>query len=172
MTNDLCGPVIRAVEEFLKRDSNLLDVTAHEQAISHRIAVYLEHFFQWRPGLNIDCEYYKHLDTSKTGDLDVSYFEAMRSKFGECECRSCTHPEFEKFPNKLLRPDILVHSRGNDNANLIVIEIKREGVCAFDLTKLEALTRPKAKGGRFGYALGLFLHFSGGNAAYEWFSAS
>jgi hypothetical protein len=158
--------------EFQKRDSNLLDATAHEQAISHRIAVYLEHFFLWRPGLNVDCEYNKHLDASKTGEFDVDYFKAMRSKFSECECWSCMHPAFEKFPEKLFRPDILVHSRGNDDANLIVIEVKRDVVCPFDLTKLKALTTPKASGGRFGYALGLFLHFPGGDAAYEWFRVS
>jgi hypothetical protein len=77
-------------------------------------------------------------------------------------------PLTEHFHEKLFRPDIVVHSRGNDNANLIVIEIKRSVVCPFDLAKLKALTTPKTDGGEFGYALGLFLHFPDGQPVYEW----
>ena len=169
MMDNLRYPIVRAVEEFLERDSHLLDVAAHEQAISHRIAVYLEHFFQWRPGLNVDCEYNKHLDASKAGSFEVDYFNKVRLEFNECKCWPCTHPSPADFHEKLFRPDILVHSRGDDDANLIVIEIKRDVVCPFDLTKLKALTTPKPNGGEFGYALGLFLHFHEGQPVYKWF---
>jgi hypothetical protein len=33
-------------------------------------------------------------------------------------------------------------------------------------------TTPKTDGGDYGYQLGLFLHFPGGDAAYEWFRIS
>ncbi|KJC36726.1 hypothetical protein UB31_35700 [Bradyrhizobium sp. LTSP849] len=45
--------VIRGCRKLLKRDLILLAIGAHEQAICHRLAVYLEPFSD----LNVDCEY-------------------------------------------------------------------------------------------------------------------
>jgi len=57
----------KAIQIFIEKDKKLLmQVNVHEVAISHRIAVYLEHLF---PNLDIDCEYNKHYDgSSKQSD--------------------------------------------------------------------------------------------------------
>ena len=58
---ELKSRVTDAVCLFLTEDRKLLEYEAHEQAISHRIAVYLEPSFK---GYHIDCEYNRHFDLS------------------------------------------------------------------------------------------------------------
>jgi len=67
----------------------------HEQALAHRLAVHLEHSGCFI-GYLVDCEYNKHGDNKKR--------------------------DSEK---KLFRPDIIIHIRGNDDFNLIMIETKK-----------------------------------------------
>ena len=57
--------VRKAVECFMRKDSKLLEDSVHEQAVSHRIAVYLEFLFRKNKEANVDCEYNKHLEQSK-----------------------------------------------------------------------------------------------------------
>ena len=161
--------IISAVGKFMERDSCLLKLGGHEQAITHRIAVYLEAGFQGCRKITVDCEYNKHLDTSKRGNFSYADFEVEKEKYGICGCEACSNSASElNLHEKLFRPDILVRSRGNDDANLIAVEIKTNIVCAFDVTKLRALTRLKVNGGEYGYRLGLFLCFPNLQPKYEW----
>lgn len=148
-------------------DSELLKSEAHEQAISHRLAVYLETLFTGTRELNVDCEYNKNLRASKRVDIGTIEKQALEA----CNCTACK--KILKDPNilndKLFRPDILVHSRGNHERNLIVVEIKHEKPCPFDQEKLEALTVPIEKGGEYGYTLGVFLWFPSGQPKCRWF---
>ncbi len=161
--------VIKAVESFLLENPGLLSLSAHEQAMSHRIAYYLEAFFQ-RPGdevLKIDCEYNKHLHGDKTFDLGAIDLRT----FKPCGCRACEAIAKGKWPDdeRCFRPDIVVHQRNTDKNNLLAIEIKKKKVCSFDIEKLKALTRAKENGGEYCYTLGAFLYFAGGKAQYMWF---
>ena len=67
-----------------KKDLELLTGSAHEQAISHRIGVYLEDIYASQK-LSIDCEYNKHLGRPKEIDLD----DIDPVVFGACTCTSC-----------------------------------------------------------------------------------
>jgi hypothetical protein len=51
-----------AIDELLAKDMDLLVSGAHEQAICHRLAVYLEP----RTPLNVDCEYNRNMMRAKT----------------------------------------------------------------------------------------------------------
>lgn len=159
--------VISAVNSFIKNDIVLLDLAAHEQAISHRIAVYLESIYA-PEGLNIDCEYNKNLVQSKTLDIHDLDLELCR----ECGCGSCVNlvkKNASDIPEKHFRPDIIVHSRNNREPNLIVIEVKKEKECPFDEAKLKALTKPLKNGGAYGYELGVFIWFPENKPQYKWF---
>ena len=70
---------------------------------------------------------------------------------------------------KLFRPDIVVHRRGVDTKNTIVIEIKKDKPCPFDVAKLVSLTRSRGQGGQYEYSLGAFVYFPDGVASYQWF---
>jgi len=161
--------VIGAVENFIKNDSDLLDLTAHEQAISHRIGVYLENLFETDDdSLRVDCEYNKHLEGEKV--IILKGFDLDRCNV--CRCRSCLAViagGLDILPEKLFRPDILIHSRGNDDKNLAAIEIKKAKECEFDQVKLKALTGSRDKGGLYGYKLGVFIWFVDKVPQYKWF---
>src|SRR6266480_6596004 len=161
--------VISAVGKFMERDARLLELEAHEQAITHRIAFCLEACFPNCRKLSVDCEYDKHLQSQKRGAFDYARFKKLKKQYPNCSCKVCRRPASRStFSEKAFRPDILVHSRGNDDANLIVIEIKMEAVCPFNITKLEALTRPKRYKGQYGYQLGVFLYFPTFQPQWEW----
>lgn len=147
----LINNVKAAVHLFLANDRNLLRLEAHEQSISHRIAVYLEPLFE---GLNVDCEYNKHLDCSKKINLSDFNPDSHRG----CDCNACKEIVKGKLPSdeKPFRPDILVHHRGNDYNNRIAIEVKKGKECLFDQAKLKALTD---NDGDYKYDLGVFVYF-------------
>ncbi len=67
----------------------------HEQALAHRLAFHLENS-GFFVGYNIDCEYNRHGYETKRDSRDNPF-----------------------------RPDILIHVRGNDDSNFIMIETKK-----------------------------------------------
>src|ERR1035437_7700295 len=175
--SDLQQKVEQAVIEFMKEDPGLLELkSAHEQAISHRIAYYLEGQFieSEREGLNVDCEYNKREGAEKISKIDLKKY-LVKYKLGEfenCRCYKCKKWLNKDYPKPLdkkpIRPDVLVHSRGHNGPvyNLIVIEIKKEKVCPFDKAKLQVLTEvvkdehEVVKDDQcYGYRLGFFIYF-------------
>ncbi len=87
-------------------------------------------------------------------------------------------PKRRDHPGHTMRPDIIVHIRGQDGPNLLAIEVKKKAKSkdARKLkeaqTKLMELTRP---GGSYDYQLGALLEYSTGsspnfNSPPEWFS--
>jgi hypothetical protein len=119
-----------AISKFYARDLKLLDIGASEWAIAHRIAVYLEEYFQ---GWNIDCEYNRVWLSGAT----------KRNADGDYK-----------------RPDIVIHHRGmvEKEHNLLVIEIKVDN-SSDDYTKLRDFTSPPSTHRPFQYRYGLALSF-------------
>lgn len=159
--------VMKAVNLFIDNDIKLLESSAHEQAISHRIGVYLESLFESEK-LNIDCEYNKHLDEPKKIDL----YNLDPNLCENCKCNSCRFVikgNLNEIPERGFRPDILVHKRETDGFNLIAIEVKKDKECPFDEAKLKALTKPLNDYGEYGYELGVFVWFPENIPSYKWF---
>ena len=110
----------RAIDIFMEKDMHLLDTNANERSMSHRIAVYLE---QEVPGFDIDCEY------NRDG------FDVKRLALEQRETSDDNDEAITVFP------DIIIHQRGENNHNLLVIEMKKAGTSAdisYDLHKLQA----------------------------------
>jgi hypothetical protein len=125
--------VSRSVRLVRARDSFLLKHAAHERSITHKLAEYLQPEF---PDYNVDCEYNKH-------GLDVKLLPR------ECDARA----------QRLVYPDIVVHVRGNDDNNILVIEAKPRKhhlVPRCDEAKLVEFTKLD---GAYHYQLGLFIGF-------------
>jgi hypothetical protein len=94
--------VMSALEEFLRADAELLVLNVGEQAITGRLAFHLGHLF---PDHQVDVEYDRHgLDRKK---LDLP-------------------PECKGGGIHMVIPDIVVHRRGDDGANVLAIELKKE----------------------------------------------
>lgn len=138
-----------ALKEFLRKDSLLLELDVREEALSHRVAFYLEQALEEKKydlsfdsetieSLVTDCEYDKHLDVKKT-----------------------LHGLIEKYPKKPtkeIRPDIVLHKR-NSNTNLIVIEIKKKKSRNKQYAKDKALAFVESS---YKYKFGIYLEFNTG----------
>jgi hypothetical protein len=93
--------VRRALKNLFARDNELLERNVAERAIAAKLAGYLAQRFRRH---DVDVEYNRHGIDPKDVDLP----------------RSCRDRK-----NALIVPDIIVHRRGTDTENLLVIEIKK-----------------------------------------------
>jgi hypothetical protein len=166
MNTDCLQSCVRfAVYMANRRDAHLVDADVREDAMSGRIAYYIEDYLVFHRELNelsVDVEYNKHK------------FEEKTIPVVDARCIG-----FKKTPNASVRPDIIVHFRGNDNSNALVIELKKADSDAndilYDLCKLTIMTNKKLpEKYRYGYELGLILMYAsdgngGINWAYVWF---
>jgi hypothetical protein len=134
--DQLVGAVTIALRLLLKNDAFLLEYGANERSITHKLAEYLQ---QLLSSHHVDCEYNRH---------------GVESKRLPRHCR-----ERDK---DYVYPDIVVHLRGTDEDNLLVIEAKptwdtRVGVPECDRVKLQEFTKPNAE---YRYEFGLFIGFN------------
>jgi hypothetical protein len=112
----------RALDKLVERDMHLLDVNASERSMSHRLAVYLA---DESSGYSVDCEYNRDGFNAKELRLD-----APEPKVSPYEIEAVT-----------VFPDIIVHRRGTNDHNLLVVEIKKASSSRnsdFDRQKLRA----------------------------------
>lgn len=128
--------VAQAVVKLFQNDANLLEMKAHEIAINHRIAIYLERYFQLRdPGtkrniLSVDLEYNRIVPCDplvENGMHTVLTFEYYNAD------------DKIIYLEKDVRPDIVVHERGSGHHNILWVEIKLGSdseVCRDDREKI------------------------------------
>jgi len=136
-----------AINFLRERDNFLAERDLSEWSISHRLAVYLECLF---PEYNVDCEYNKRVDIpSNVSDPKKINLENVRA----------------------IRPDIIIHRRGFQNHNLLVIQIKKKknkrGVDK-DKESLKELTK---EDGPYRFSYGLFVVIDkDGRTTETWFA--
>jgi hypothetical protein len=120
----------KVIRTLYQNDAELLR-EGLEWAISHRLSVHLESFFN---GWNVDCEY------TKMGHE----FETKHDSNGNYK-----------------RPDIVIHKRGltSKEKNLLVIEVKFRNNDGFDFNKLVEFTSEPSGTRIFQYRYGLAISF-------------
>ena len=133
----LHSKVKAALSDFFRKDRDLLERNVNERSISHKFAEYLQHQFE---GLQVDCEYNRHQVEGKTLNLEPERTSS------------------DSLDAKTVYPDIIVHQRGDNSCNLLVIEVKKQGAGSVskDKKKLSAFT---GHGQEYNYRLGLLLVF-------------
>ncbi len=116
-----------ALDILYSNDYYLIENNLHEQSISHKLAEYLQILFK---EYNIDCEFNRRETT---------------------DVKKATLSDNEEH---IIKPDIIIHKRGTQRDNLLIIEIKKgiENEVNNDIEKLKSMT-----GDGYGYKLGLFL---------------
>lgn len=104
--DEVRGHLERAVQRLLDRDRELLARDVNERSITHRLAMYLQDEF---PDMDVDCEYNRR-------DFDVKRlgFYPRDTATNDTDART-------------VFPDIIVHKRGTNAHNLLVIEAKKSG---------------------------------------------
>jgi len=127
----------KAVAFLFRNDAALLEKDVNERTISAKLALYLSSEYT---SLNVDCEYNRKGDEVKRLPAD----EESRT---------------DDTKGKTIFPDIIVHNRGDDTQNEVIIEIKKEGNndTERDIKKLKALT---SDSGSYSYKYGFHLIFS------------
>ena len=138
---DVFDKVGRALAAFVKDNFELLEFDASERSIPHKMAECLQREFD---DSTVDCEY-------------------NREGKGRDPKRIGKRKEINSNNRKQRRvfPDIVVHQRGTQERNVLVIEIKKSHPRRphdNDIEKLKAFTRPK-----YSYQIGLFLVVGVGN---------
>lgn len=147
---------------------------AHEQAISYRLAFYLECLLRNKKVVTddgpivVDCEYNQHLFDHKK--LRVLIREAQ--PFLDAGRAAIPVQGSNEAVDFIVRPDVLVHKRGDDGAtNLLVLEVKRwtNPDRKHDELKLRLFTELGLN--KFGYVMGAAVyalnHLDGGKRKLE-----
>jgi hypothetical protein len=108
--------VERAVQKLFQRDANFPD-GVNERSITHRLAIYIEEELralgEGFQHLAVDCEYNRRFGDGETKKLIGMYGQGDG---GTTDTEATT-----------VYPDIVVHRRGDDDDNRIIIEVKVRG---------------------------------------------
>jgi len=140
-----------ASSTLFERDWHLLRHNAAERAISHRLAVYLEPHFA---GFHVDCEY------NRSGRRPKELL-GLRGKAASGE-------------GSRVLPDIVVHRRGANSNNLLIIEMKKSASKAADECDMAKLRAYQCE---FDYQYAVFVKILVGSATHgfarlEWITRS
>jgi hypothetical protein len=138
MTDSVEKAVREALRSFFRDDAFLLEANVAERAMAAKLAAHLVPHF---PDHQVDVEYNRHGIEPKAVGLPLH----LHSGGGG-----------------LVFPDVIVHHRGNDRENLLVIQIKKETNRQprdYDRAVVEAMMR------EFAYRHGLLLDLPAGDGA-------
>ena len=114
--------LLKALEKLQSEDRYLIENGVNERSISHKLAEYLQVEF---PDYNVECEYSR----------DGSYPKKLELPIDQ------DRPDWDDTAARTVYPDVIVHKRGKQDENLLVIEIKKESNpmgANFDNQKLKA----------------------------------
>lgn len=140
----------KAIKEFKEKDNYLIENNASERAMAHRIAVYLEKYFI---DYDVDCEYNINIDNSK-GLKKIMLLEDELEIY-KASRKNKENDEFNIYP------DIIVHKRGTNSKNILVIEMKKKNSRSvdneYDYLKLKKLTEKFEGRDNLVYILGAHL---------------
>lgn len=159
--DEIEGKIKCSLQKLRRLDKGLLDISVNERTITHKLAEYLQEHF---PEFNVDCEYNRY----------ENYTKRIRNKQDRSKIiTNLNNIELAKliWENKeadTIYPDIIVHIRGTQESNILIIEVKKSSnpdTGESDKEKIEELmNRP------YNYKFGLFLRIDldGENDSFNW----
>lgn len=139
-----------ALNQLSKNDIWLLNNNLNERTIAHKLAEYLQQIF---PEYHVDCEYNRDVEQNsglKKVNILKSRYEAIKNEVVD-----------ELSIDVSVFPDIIVHRRGTNNFNLLVLELKKSRntnrqARDFDIEKLHSFT-DQSERNTLKYNYGVFL---------------
>ena len=118
--DDVHAWVQAAIDALCSRDMHLLDADASERSLTHQLAIHLARHF---PDHHVDCEYNRDGFSVKKLKLTARRVNA------------------DSLDAVTVFPDIIVHVRGCQDRNLLVVEMKKPSSLVnhdYDIQKLRA----------------------------------
>jgi hypothetical protein len=127
LSSDIAEPSVETIEDLVKRalgdllynDSFILEIDANERTITHKLAAYLEKYFDDR---DIDCEYNKKAEPPEIVPKELTVEPKLRALMIKLHPKD--KEEWEEKETITVYPDIIVHERGTPN-NYLIIEVKK-----------------------------------------------
>ena len=122
-----------------------------------------EHFSEY----DVDCEYNSNVQAD-TGKKYIVLIRDMAARLG----LSNKEEDEEEFIYRNVYPDIIVHKRGNNDSNLLIIEMKKTSSTVtsdYDYEKLRRYTSPEYEN-ELNYCFGVFICVGVGKNAGEYFT--
>lgn len=160
---------ISALDVLVRNEKQLIQNDINERTLAHRLAIYLESEF---PGYNVDIEYNRNVEI---GEHEPKYIWNVKEGFENAYKRAIqAHADIKEFIEQITTyPDIIVHERGTNSHNLLVIEIKKNNNKTdweIDKTKLIAFTKlDEGYKYKLGIHLVLYINRKWKNPSYEYY---
>ena len=147
--NEIEQIVQGSLEDLFRFDRILLQNDVSERAITHKLAEYIQRRI---PKLNVDCEYNRDATQGnyRPKMLDVPTKEELHEVI--------ERHSLDEVISISTYPDIIVHRRGNNAENLLIVEVKKRNSSVefdHDYKKLRAFTDNEAN--PYHYRYGVFI---------------
>jgi hypothetical protein len=148
-------------------DKFLFQHNVNERSIAHKFAEYLSiHFSSY----DVDCEYNSNVEANK-GKKYITFLKDKAKELGLLRERDLD----DEIVYRNVFPDIIIHKRGSNKFNLLIIEMKKSSSkinCDYDIEKLKRYTSPDYENTliySFGALVYLGVENNLGNDCIEWF---
>lgn len=156
----------KAIDRLFVNDFYLIQNIAHERSITHMLARHLVNLF---PDYDIDCEY--NLDITnlkgryaKRKEIQVLIDELENIKKNIKDSPDKSINEYGEIIVPLnIYPDIIIHKRGTNKLNTLIIELKKSTNDDTNSIKLDDLKLKAYTSQRLQYRLGANITLSVGN---------
>lgn len=161
--------IIKKLEEAIDRlyvnDFHLIENQAHERSITHMLAKHLSDIFT---GYDIDCEYDTDI-TNLTGNYPKKKeIEILKNELEKVKdhIKSSTDKSINEYGEIIvplnIYPDIIIHRRGTNNLNTLIVELKKSTNTNRKSIKLDKLKLEAYTSQRLNYRLGAYINLSVG----------
>lgn len=150
MMMDIINILKSCLKELKKNDFILLENDVSERAITHKLAEYLQKRF---PEYHVDCEYNRDFERGK---YKPKYLKLLEDEMDQR--KKLFDEKDEELQELSIYPDIIVHIRGTNKDNLLVVEVKKHNRSGkeFDFSKLKSFTS-SSNDNNYKYEFGLFV---------------
>ena len=155
--NEIKNKLNEVINIFLKNEQWLLIHNLSEQSMTHKLAEYLQIIFN---EYNVDCEYNGNVHRDG-GRKRLEFIKEELVKAQTLRQNELTLLEAASIQRAVF-PDIIVHIRGTNSENLLVIEVKKSTSDirkeTYDYLKLKSFTSHE-DGNDLRFQLGAFIKF-------------
>lgn len=155
-----------SVQLLKENDNDLIELSVHEQALSHRIAHYFENLlsnYSWyrKSSLTVDVEYNRSIYDEKTIPKEICQNCEKKKK----QCYVIKEDDEKK--DLLCRPDIVLHKHKTHENNILIVEIKKKATGDDkDFAKLTRFTCPEYE---YKYRIGIYIGITKEKLIYKFF---
>ena len=117
---EIGNDLFKAISEFLLKECFLLKHDINERSITHKLAEYIQKYFS---DYNVDCEYNRmpneRDERNNNGEARKEFISKALKLYPS---QTCSYDD----KGTTVYPDIIIHKRGSNKSNLIVIEAKKK----------------------------------------------